>query len=75
MHGSCQQTQCGLTGLPLSKFKVLNRAECIVIVSDVSTEEEEEDVTSVLRDRSHIDETLRLATEQKAGDYAGEDQS
>jgi len=40
-----------------------------------STEEEEEDdVTSVLRDRSHIDETLRLATEENAADYAGEDQ-
>lgn len=37
------------------------------------TEEEEEAFTSVLRDRSHIDETLRLATEEKAGDYAGED--
>lgn len=34
---------------------------------------EEEDFTSILRDRSHIDETLRLATEEKAGDYAGED--
>lgn len=35
--------------------------------------EEEDDFTSVLRDRSHIDETLRLATEEKAKDYAGED--
>lgn len=33
--------------------------------------EEEEEFLSVLRDRSHIDETLRLATEEKAGDYAG----
>ncbi|KAF3700175.1 Sarcalumenin Precursor [Channa argus] len=32
---------------------------------------EEEEFISVLRDRSHIDETLRLATEEKAGDYAG----
>ncbi|KAG5832619.1 sarcalumenin isoform X1 [Anguilla anguilla] len=35
------------------------------------TEEEEEDVlTSILRDRSHIEETLRLASEEPAGDYA-----
>ncbi|XP_074512761.1 sarcalumenin isoform X2 [Sebastes fasciatus] len=33
-------------------------------------EEEEEEIISVLRDRSHIDETLRLATEEKSGDYA-----
>lgn len=33
---------------------------------------EEEDLTSVLRDKSHIDETLRLATEEKSADYAGE---
>lgn len=33
---------------------------------------DEEDFTSILRDRSHIDETLRLATEEKAKDYAGE---
>lgn len=32
----------------------------------------EDDFTSILRDRSHIDETLRLATEEKARDYAGE---
>ncbi|TNM97394.1 hypothetical protein fugu_015550 [Takifugu bimaculatus] len=31
---------------------------------------EEEDFTSTLRDRSHIDETLRLATEEKSRDYA-----
>lgn len=37
--------------------------------------EEEDDFTSVLRDRSHIDETLRLATEEKAKDYAGEDKN
>ncbi|XP_029692586.1 sarcalumenin isoform X1 [Takifugu rubripes] len=30
----------------------------------------EEDFTSTLRDRSHIDETLRLATEEKSRDYA-----
>lgn len=33
---------------------------------------EEEDFTSTLRDRSHIDETLRLATEEKSRDYAGD---
>lgn len=27
----------------------------------------------VLRDRSHIDETLRLAAEENAGNYAGEE--
>lgn len=32
---------------------------------------DEEDFTSILRDRTHIDETLRLATEEKAKDYAG----
>ncbi|KAK7940383.1 hypothetical protein WMY93_003709 [Mugilogobius chulae] len=32
--------------------------------------EEEEVITEPLRDRSHIDETLRLATEEKAKDYA-----
>lgn len=41
--------------------------------ANVAFTEEEEAFTSVLRDRSHIDETLRLATEEKAGDYAGED--
>lgn len=35
---------------------------------------EEEDFTSTLRDRSHIDETLRLATEEKSRDYAGDGQ-
>lgn len=34
---------------------------------------EEEDFTSTLRDRSHIDETLRLATEEKSRDYAGDE--
>lgn len=34
--------------------------------------DDEEDFTSILRDRTHIDETLRLATEEKAKDYAGE---
>lgn len=52
--------------------EVLKQTEFAVDVCDVSAEEEE-DVTSVLRDRSHIDETLRLAMEEKAGDYAGED--
>lgn len=42
---------------------------------DVCFTEEEEEFTSVLRDRSHIDETLRLATEEKAGDYAGTEKS
>ncbi|KAM6966904.1 sarcalumenin isoform 1-T1 [Tautogolabrus adspersus] len=35
-----------------------------------ATAEEEDLATSALRDRSHIDETLRLAAEEKAGDYA-----
>lgn len=39
---------------------------------DIVVFTEEEDFTSILRDRSHIDETLRLAAEEKAGDYAGE---
>lgn len=30
---------------------------------------------SVLRDRSHIDETLRLAAEENAGSYAGEEKA
>lgn len=34
---------------------------------------EVEEFDSVLRDRSHIDETLRLAAEEKAADYAGEE--
>lgn len=50
----------------------MKQTEFAADVCDVSAEEEE-DVTSVLRDRSHIDETLRLAMEEKAGDYAGED--
>ncbi|KAJ8254187.1 hypothetical protein COCON_G00207990 [Conger conger] len=34
-------------------------------------EEDEEDVlTSILRDRSHIEETLRLVSEEPAGDFA-----
>ncbi|GAA6090773.1 sarcalumenin isoform X1 [Tachysurus ichikawai] len=32
--------------------------------------EDEEVLDSVLRDRSHIDETLRLAAEENAGNYA-----
>lgn len=40
---------------------------------DIVVFTEEEDFTSILRDRSHIDETLRLAAEEKAGDYAGGD--
>ncbi|KAG9340449.1 hypothetical protein JZ751_021562 [Albula glossodonta] len=37
----------------------------------IRVHEEEEDVlTSILRDRSHIEETLRLASEEPAGDYA-----
>lgn len=35
--------------------------------------EEEAVLESILRDRSHIEETLRLAADEKAGDYAGED--
>ncbi|KAJ8346062.1 hypothetical protein SKAU_G00302550 [Synaphobranchus kaupii] len=34
-------------------------------------EEEEDVLTSILRDRSHIEKTLRLASEEPAGDYAG----
>lgn len=34
---------------------------------------EVEEFDHVLRDRSHIDETLRLAAEEKATDYAGEE--
>ena len=36
-----------------------------------STEEEVEDAPYALRDKSHIEETLRLATDDKSGDYAG----
>lgn len=35
--------------------------------------EEEAVLESILRDRSHIEETLRLAADDKAGDFAGED--
>lgn len=35
--------------------------------------EEEAVLESILRDRSHIEETLRLAADEKAGDFAGED--
>lgn len=41
----------------------------------VSSAEEEEVLDSVLRDRSHIDETLRLAAEENAGNYAGEEKA
>lgn len=41
-------------------------------LDDVVFFADEEDFTSILRDRTHIDETLRLATEEKAKDYAGE---
>ena len=30
-----------------------------------------EDAPYALRDKSHIEETLRLATDDKSGDYAG----
>lgn len=39
----------------------------------MSSAEEDEILDSVLRDRSHIDETLRLGTEENAGNYAGEE--
>lgn len=41
----------------------------------MSSAEEDEILDSVLRDRSHIDETLRLATEENAGNYAGEEKA
>lgn len=41
--------------------------------SFVSSTDEDEILDSVLRDRSHIDETLRLATEDNAGNYAGKE--
>lgn len=44
----------------------------IKLKADFSVFAEEEDFTSTLRDRSHIDETLRLATEEKSRDYAGD---
>lgn len=40
---------------------------------DLSTEEVEDALASILRDRSHIEETLRLAAEENSGDYAGKD--
>uniref|UniRef100_A0A8C7YYM7 Sarcalumenin n=1 Tax=Oryzias sinensis TaxID=183150 RepID=A0A8C7YYM7_9TELE len=43
---------------------------CLLSLLLLQATAEEEDHTSVLRDTSHIDETLRLATEEKASDYA-----
>lgn len=41
--------------------------------SFASSTDEDEILDSVLRDRSHIDETLRLAIEDNAGNYAGKE--
>ncbi|KAJ8398762.1 hypothetical protein AAFF_G00419590 [Aldrovandia affinis] len=44
---------------------------CFLSLLAVAITDEEEDVlTSILRDRSHIEETLRLASEEPASDYA-----
>ena len=37
----------------------------------IPTDEEEDVLSSIVRDRSHIEETLRLAAEENSGDYAG----
>ncbi|XP_053529856.1 sarcalumenin isoform X1 [Ictalurus punctatus] len=52
-------------------MKVLVLICCFVsLLALATTAEEEEVLDSVLRDRSHIDETLRLAAEENAGNYA-----
>ncbi|KAF5887923.1 sarcalumenin-like isoform X1, partial [Clarias magur] len=53
-------------------MKVLVYILCFIFPLALATtaEEEEKVLDSVLRDRSHIDETLRLATEENAGNYA-----
>ncbi|CAB1420257.1 unnamed protein product [Pleuronectes platessa] len=43
---------------------------CLLSLLLLQATAEEEDAASVLRDKSHIDETLRLSSEEKAGDYA-----
>lgn len=59
--------RCGSPGKISSGFKSsFNLCVCF-------SAEEEAVLESILRDRSHIEETLRLATDDKAGDYAGED--
>ncbi|KAG7269875.1 hypothetical protein CRUP_033242 [Coryphaenoides rupestris] len=40
-----------------------------LLLLQATGEDEAEDVPSALRDKSHIEETLRLATDDKAGDY------
>ncbi|MED6278069.1 hypothetical protein CHARACLAT_019859 [Characodon lateralis] len=43
---------------------------CLLTLLFLQATAEVEEFDPVLRDRSHIDETLRLATEEKAADYA-----
>ncbi|XP_036003924.1 sarcalumenin-like [Fundulus heteroclitus] len=43
---------------------------CLLALLLLQATAEVEEFDNVLRDRSHIDETLRLATEEKATDYA-----
>ena len=70
-YGSCDESKHS-KGLAFTMSATRHTLEVLFFFFYVFTEEE--DVAPVLRDKSHIDETLRLATEDKSGDYAGEDQ-
>ncbi|XP_061892897.1 sarcalumenin isoform X1 [Entelurus aequoreus] len=61
-----------MRGLLAATMKGLVSICCFVslLILQATAEEEEEDFTAILRDRSHIDETLRFTTEEKATDYA-----
>uniref|UniRef100_A0A8C2GBV3 Sarcalumenin n=2 Tax=Cyprinus carpio TaxID=7962 RepID=A0A8C2GBV3_CYPCA len=51
-------------------MKILVSLCVFVPLLALATAEEEAVLESILRDRSHIEETLRLAADEKAGDYA-----
>ncbi|KAL1278795.1 hypothetical protein QQF64_025468, partial [Cirrhinus molitorella] len=57
-------------GLLAANMKVLVSLCVFVPLLALATAEEEAVLESILRDRSHIEETLRLAADEKAGDYA-----
>ncbi|XP_073721167.1 sarcalumenin-like isoform X3 [Misgurnus anguillicaudatus] len=52
---------------PAAKIEVVDNSGS---ESEQEPSEEEAVLESILRDRSHIEETLRLAADEKAGDYA-----
>lgn len=56
-----------------SLFSLFSPLMHVHIIFFIFCTEEEEVVDNILRDRSHIEETLRLAADENAGDYVGKE--